>query len=141
MIKAIFWDNDGVLVDTERLYFQATQDIMSAAGAPLTEDDYLEYFLRQGTGAWHLLSERGVGEDDIVRLRQQRNDRYSELLRRHADPGNGIWESNEADNVGSTIVRLPYKPGPQRCPKVQPVPPAPPVPPPPPPPTPPPPTA
>ena len=50
-----------------------------------------------------------------------------------ADPGNGIWESNEANNVGSTIVRLPYKPGPQRCPKVQPVPPAPPVPTPPPP--------
>ena len=24
MIKAIFWDNDGVLGDTEALYFQAT---------------------------------------------------------------------------------------------------------------------
>jgi hypothetical protein len=48
-----------------------------------------------------------------------------------ADPGNGIFESNEANNVSSKIVRLPYKPGPQRCQPVQPAPPpAPPTPPP-----------
>ncbi|HXD73041.1 MAG TPA: HAD family phosphatase [Vicinamibacterales bacterium] len=82
MIKAIFWDNDGVLVDTERLYFQATQDIMAAAGRPLTEADYIEYFLRQGTGAWHLLD--GISPDDVARLRAARNDRYSELLRGEA---------------------------------------------------------
>ena len=28
-----------------------------------------------------------------------------------ADPGNDIFESNEANNVSSKIVRLPYKPG------------------------------
>ena len=82
MIKAIFWDNDGVLVDTERLYFQATQEIMGAAGRPLTEADYIEYFLRQGTGAWHLLGD--VSTDDVTRLRQARNDRYSDLLRQEA---------------------------------------------------------
>jgi hypothetical protein len=52
------------------------------------------------------------------------------------DPGNGIFESNEANNLASKIVRLPYKPGPQRCPRPQPVAPAPPAPPPIPPPTP-----
>jgi HAD superfamily hydrolase (TIGR01509 family) len=93
VIKAIFWDNDGVLVDTERLYFQATQDIMTAAGAPLSEDDYLEYFLRQGLGAWHLLSARGVPDDEIVRLRQARNDRYSELLRQEACAIDGVAET------------------------------------------------
>jgi HAD superfamily hydrolase (TIGR01509 family) len=82
MIKAILWDNDGVLVDTERLYFQATQEIMAAAGRPLAEDDYLEYFLRQGTGAWHLLDNPPA--DEVARLRQARNDRYSELLREQA---------------------------------------------------------
>jgi HAD superfamily hydrolase (TIGR01509 family) len=90
LIKAIFWDNDGVLVDTERLYFQATEDIMTAAGVRLTHADYLEYFLRQGTGAWHLLSERGVPDDEIVVLRQKRNDRYSELLRQEACAIDGV---------------------------------------------------
>jgi len=84
MIKAVFWDNDGVLVDTERLYFQATQEIMTAAGVPLSEADYLEYFLRQDRGAWHLLAERGTSPEEIIRLRQARNHRYSTLLREHA---------------------------------------------------------
>ena len=43
-----------------------------------------------------------------------------------ADPEQHIFESNEANNVSSKIVRLPYKPGPQRCPRAQPVPPPPP---------------
>jgi beta-phosphoglucomutase-like phosphatase (HAD superfamily) len=90
MIKAIFWDNDGVLVDTERLYCQATQEIMAAAGRPLTEADYIEYFLRQGTGAWHLLA--GVSGDDVARLRQARNDRYSDLLRQEACAIDGAAE-------------------------------------------------
>ena len=88
MIKAIFWDNDGVLVDTERLYLQATQEIMAAAGQPLSEAEYIEYFLRQGTGAWHLLA--GVSADEIARLRRARNDRYSELLRQGASAIDGV---------------------------------------------------
>jgi len=90
VIKAIFWDNDGVLVDTERLYFQATQEIMAGAGRPLSEADYIEYFLRQGTGAWHLIE--GISADDVTRLRGLRNDRYSELLRQDACAIEGVDE-------------------------------------------------
>jgi hypothetical protein len=32
------------------------------------------------------------------------------------DPLHHVFESNEANNVASRIVRLPYRPGPQRCP-------------------------
>lgn len=80
MIKAIFWDNDGVLVDTEHLYFEATQRILASIGIHLSEEDYLELFLREGRGAWHLAEERGVAADDIVRLRDERNALYGELL-------------------------------------------------------------
>ena len=56
-----------------------------------------------------------------------------------ADPGQHIFESNENNNASSTIVRLPFKPGPQHCPRAAPpAPPAPPAPTPVPPPTPPP---
>jgi hypothetical protein len=41
------------------------------------------------------------------------------------DPQHHILESNEANNVSSKIVRLPFKPGPQRCPRLAPTPPAP----------------
>lgn len=39
-----------------------------------------------------------------------------------ADPGHHIFESNENNNVSSKIIRLPYKPGPQRCPRLAPQP-------------------
>ena len=80
MTRAIFWDNDGVLVDTEHLYFEATQQVLAQAGIRLTEDTYLELFLRQGRGAWHLAEERGVPPADIDRLRDERNALYAHLL-------------------------------------------------------------
>jgi HAD superfamily hydrolase (TIGR01509 family) len=78
--RAIFWDNDGVLVDTEHLYFQATQEILASVGITLTRDDYVQLFLVEGRGAWHLAQERGVAADLVERLRVERNGRYSELL-------------------------------------------------------------
>src|SRR4051794_15105500 len=90
MIKAIFWDNDGVLVDTERLYFKATQETLESVGVVLAHEQYVEFFLRQGRGAWHLLEERGVSAPEIERLRTRRNDLYSELLDREACAIDGV---------------------------------------------------
>jgi hypothetical protein len=36
--------------------------------------------------------------------------------RHTADPRNGIYESNERNNTAQVIVRLPFRPGRQRCP-------------------------
>jgi len=90
MIKAIFWDNDGVLVDTERLYFQATQETLESVGVSLNQEHYIEFFLRQGRGAWHLLEERGVSAAEVERLRHRRNDLYGELLQREACAIDGV---------------------------------------------------
>lgn len=81
MIKAILWDNDGVLVDTEHLYLQATQYVLNSVGVSLTEEQYLELFLVQARGAWHLAEEHGVTAHDIDRLRHERNALYTRLLR------------------------------------------------------------
>lgn len=29
MLKTIIWDNDGILVDTEELYFKASREVLS----------------------------------------------------------------------------------------------------------------
>lgn len=81
MIKAIFWDNDGVLVDTERLYFLATQHVLATVGIPLPQEQYIELFLVQGKGAWHLAAQQGVSASAIEQLRHARNTLYSRLLR------------------------------------------------------------
>ena len=78
--KAIFWDNDGVLVETEHLYFQATQHVLASVGIRLTQEEYIELFLVQGKGAWHLAEERGIAPSDIDRLRNERNALYADRL-------------------------------------------------------------
>ena len=80
MIKAIFWDNDGVLVETEHLYFQATRHVLSSAGVSLTQEQYIELFLVQSRGAWHLAEERGLAPGEIDRLRDERNALYARWL-------------------------------------------------------------
>lgn len=96
MIEAILWDNDGVLVDTEHLYFQATQSVLASAGVSLMEQQYVDHFLVEGRGAWHLLEERGVGADEIARLREARNDLYGRLLREGPRVIPGIGETLNA---------------------------------------------
>lgn len=89
MIKALFWDNDGILVDTEHLYFQATRQVLGSVDIDLSPEQYLEWFMVQGCGAWHLAEERGLPPEAVDAMRRERNERYNELLRREdlAIPG------------------------------------------------------
>ena len=67
MYKAILWDNDGILVNTEKWYFEATKIVMEEEGYSLTLDIYRDTFLKNNTGAWHLLN--NTSADYIMRLR------------------------------------------------------------------------
>jgi HAD superfamily hydrolase (TIGR01509 family) len=78
--RAIFWDNDGVLVDTEHLYFETTRDTLRTVGVDLTDELYVEHFLVQGRGAWHLAEARGVPPETIQALQSERNALYARRL-------------------------------------------------------------
>ena len=80
-IEAVFWDNDGVLVDTEHLYMRATREVMAARGAGLSEAQYVEWFLRQNRGILHFAELHGWSASEVAVMREARNDRYGELLR------------------------------------------------------------
>lgn len=97
MIKAILWDNDGVLVDTERLYFRATREILARVGVDLTQDMFVEYLLKKGKGVWHLAAEKGIPPAGTDRMREERNARYSELLHE---------EDTVIEGVAETLPRL-----------------------------------
>jgi len=90
MIKAIFWDNDGVLVDTERLYFRATKEILASVGFELTEEQFIELFLIEARGPWHLL--QGYSAEQIQMLRKRRNQLYSEFLTEKKTVMDGVEE-------------------------------------------------
>ncbi|HKU41074.1 MAG TPA: HAD family phosphatase [Polyangiales bacterium] len=78
--KALLWDHDGVLVDTEKLYFQANREILAEVGVELSEADYRRYLLIANSGAWHLAAERGCSAAEIADLKRRRDERYRRLL-------------------------------------------------------------
>ena len=92
MFKAILWDNDGVLVDTEHLYCEATRQVFASAGITLGDDDYRDMFLTGNMGAWHLLTAQGRSRSEIARMRDERNEIYSSLLRGRDHAIDGVRE-------------------------------------------------
>ena len=44
----IFWDNDGVLVDTERYYLQANREALAKLDIALSDELFVEISLTQG---------------------------------------------------------------------------------------------
>jgi len=96
MFKAILWDNDGVLVDTEHLYCEATRRVFAGAGITLGDDDFRDMFLTGNMGAWRLLAEQGRTDAEIARIRDERNDIYSTLLRGRDHAIDGVREVLQA---------------------------------------------
>jgi HAD superfamily hydrolase (TIGR01509 family) len=92
MLKAIFWDNDGVLVDTEKLYYRANKEIFKKIGIELTKEIYTDNFLIKGKGAWHLAEKIGFTNEQIEALRVERNSLYGELLSKEKMLLDGIPE-------------------------------------------------
>lgn len=82
MIAALLFDNDGILVDTEPLYFEATREVLAARGFQLTPAMFAEHFLRQGRGVWHILESEGITPEETDHLRDERNRLYLERLRK-----------------------------------------------------------
>ena len=80
MLKAILWDNDGVLVDTERLYFDATRQALARVGVALTPEIFADLNLRRGRSAFDLAVDQGVEADVIGELRIARDAAYARSL-------------------------------------------------------------
>ena len=97
MIKAVLWDNDGVLVDTEKLYFQASREALSEIGIELTKELFVQISLMRGRSVFELAAAQGIKPEVIDRQHKKRNRRHSELLR------NGV---RVLDGVEETLNRL-----------------------------------
>ena len=95
--KWIFWDNDGVLVDTEALYFQANREALSRLGIDLTRDLFEQISIKEGHSTFVLAKNQGIDPETIHHMHEARNLRYCELL------GNGI---RVMEGVYETLNRL-----------------------------------
>jgi len=78
--EAIFWDNDGILVDTERLYFQATREALERAAIVLTTSDYVRCFMVESSGLLAVGQAAGLTDRQIDDVRRERDAAYTDLL-------------------------------------------------------------
>ena len=81
MFDAIFFDNDGILVETDHLFFRAcSETLKKLVDFDLPYELYREHILVQGVGFHEFLKTRGC-DIEISDLRRMRTERYFELLR------------------------------------------------------------
>ena len=86
MIRAIVFDFDGVIADSEPLHLRALQDVLAPLGVTVERDEYYERYLGyDDVGAFRAISaDRGLGLDDrgIRRLIDAKSVIYQSLLER-----------------------------------------------------------
>jgi HAD superfamily hydrolase (TIGR01509 family) len=78
--KAILWDNDGVLVDTETLFFKDTVRAFEKLGIELTEDIWIRTYLGKGTGTHQIAVDMGADPDIVEEVLIERNRWYRRTL-------------------------------------------------------------
>ncbi|MBI9071236.1 MAG: HAD family phosphatase [Melioribacteraceae bacterium] len=80
MKKIIFWDNDGVLVNTEKYYYQANKETLAELDIELDEKTFAEISLIKGESVFNLALEKGYSREDYQSLLSKRNYIYKKLL-------------------------------------------------------------
>ena len=77
--RYLLWDHDGVLVDTERWYFEATRQTLDRLGIELSQEHYLT-LMAAGQSCWDLARDHAVSDDRIRAHRADRDALYQVFL-------------------------------------------------------------
>ncbi|HAR96908.1 MAG TPA: HAD family phosphatase [Deltaproteobacteria bacterium] len=76
MIEAILFDSDGVLVDTERLFFEATQEAFRSAGIMLSDKQWAVWYLSQGKSSREIAGLLGLAPPRVEATISRRNELF-----------------------------------------------------------------
>ena len=78
--RYIFWDNDGVLVDTECYYLQASKEALAIVDIELSNEQFAEISLNAGRSIFDIAVASGISGQTIAELKEWRHRRYAGLL-------------------------------------------------------------
>src|SRR5579859_6366609 len=82
MIKAVLFDNDGVLVDTETLFFQTTRRAFSALGLRLDPQSWARRYLTQAKSSKDIAISMGADPARVAEMLEDRNRKYWQVLQK-----------------------------------------------------------
>ncbi|MCW8837816.1 MAG: HAD family phosphatase [Thiovulaceae bacterium] len=95
MKKYILFDNDGVLIETEIWYFEASKRALKEFfDLELTYERYMD-IMAKGQRAWVIAEEIGISEDKIIVAREQRDRYYQEYIKTKDIAIDGVLDTLE----------------------------------------------
>lgn len=87
MLRAIIFDMDGVLLDSETLHYHVIHDMMTERGYTYTVEHLQKYCGVPETEIWQpLLNELGGEHDDPIQAQEEHWKRYRKQLEQHGFP-------------------------------------------------------
>jgi len=101
MIDAILWDNDGLLVDSETVFFEMTRRFFADAGLMIDEEFWGIEYLGNARHSGELARELGLAEELVRPLLDQRNAAFVERLQQPVPLMPKVRETIEA--LSSTV--------------------------------------
>jgi HAD superfamily hydrolase (TIGR01509 family) len=76
MIEAVLWDNDGLLVDSEALFFDLTRSCFAEAGLVLEEEYWGIEYLGNAKHSFEIALELGLAPELAAPLLDRRNEKF-----------------------------------------------------------------
>lgn len=85
-VQAVLWDNDGILVDSEFVFYEITRAAFATLGLELTKETWGLEFLGEGKSSREIAREMGADPAAYRPILESRNARYRELLWENPPP-------------------------------------------------------
>ncbi len=78
-IKCILFDSDGVVADTDNIYFEINSELIRQYGIEHTRDDYIRYSFLSNLGSAGFLKQNHI--EDIAGFKNERNRRFIQKVK------------------------------------------------------------
>lgn len=78
-IKCILFDSDGVIADTDRIYFEINSELIRRYGIEHTREDYIKYSFLSDLGSAGFLKQNHI--EDIKDFKNERNQKFIQKIK------------------------------------------------------------
>jgi beta-phosphoglucomutase len=99
--RAVLWDMDGTLVDSEELHWHAWQETMADEGISITHDQFLSSFGQRNDSIIPLWLGAGATPERVKKIERAKEDRFRRIVRDAGVlplPGAIAWVSRLSEN-------------------------------------------